>query len=747
MIKKMEEIARVEFSASDGSLVRDALSCVHVVNPTAVVDFTRAGSLHDPRMGAFKNIPCGTCASSSGCPGHFGHIELPVRVLHPLFRLPGARRVPSRGAAAAAGVRWEYEVAGVRAPCPSEIPGDDKYFVQVLPVLPIASRQPNFVDGAWRPQHLTRMYVDIMRRAAAVRARAGMPSPLRAEAEWKLQNAVNVLFDSANTVRCGGGSGGNAANPDVGGLRQRIDGKAGRVRMNLMGKRVDFSARSVLSGDPQLGVDEVGVPPSIARTLTVPVVVTWSTSHVRGARYLRRGEDRYDLSAVAVPMLPGDIVERSLQDGDVVAVNRQPTLHRGSMIGCRVRILPCDTIRLNLAAMLPLNADCDGDEVNLHVPQCDASRAELETLMMASSNIVSSQSSAPLIGCTQDALLGLYLLSQDLVDARDFEALLYAGGMDVTGARVTVFSRGARLVPGGAIAECALAEVGVHVGYLEIARSGFVIREGRVLAGVLDKHVVGVSPGSLVHHVFLSAGAAAAGRFIHHLQRAAASYLDLVGFSVGIQDCVVPDSAPPDLRALDALLRDEGDAVDEALLAEATGALTRQETRARDNSLVDMLRAGSKGSLVNFNQVTRVVGQQTVGPGRVAPEFRGGRTLPHFRRGDNTLQPRGFVDRSFLQGLRPHQFFFHAMSGRVGLIDTACKTSETGAQYRRLVKVMERAVVAAGQEEGDERMVVDPVTGDVIQFNYGDDGLDGTFLLPEGAPVRRETKRLKRAIT
>jgi len=198
-------------------------------------------------------------------------------------------------------------------------------------------------------------------------------------------------------------------------IRARLKGKEGRLRGNLMGKRVDFSARTVITGDPNLALDQVGVPRSIARNLTYPEIVTpYNIDRLQvlvrngplehpGAKYVIRdnGERidlRYRKRAGEIPLQYGYRVERHINDDDVVIFNRQPSLHKMSMMGHRVRVMPYSTFRLNLSVTSPYNADFDGDEMNLHVPQSLETRAEVTEICMVPKQIVSPQSNKPVMG-------------------------------------------------------------------------------------------------------------------------------------------------------------------------------------------------------------------------------------------------------------------------------------------------------------------------------------------------------------
>lgn len=811
-------VGSIQFSIPGRNAIKGAISKVKITNPRNVVEFDKNGTLHDTRMGAFRNMKCATCGGNSfKCPGHFGHIDLTFPVINSMFvktnlkkiiattcfrchrvndcqcvvevaevdeemkeppkkraRKAKAPKKPKRMKPAVvklvqntpftfktAGVKLSYFLhdEGVATPLsimdlyehfkkvpeeqyrkifPVKLDGEvdmtDFVFIHSLLVLPISSRPPNFSGGDWRPDPMTRHYMDVLKASDTLRMKRNQASPeLVIEYHNALQNAVNILFDIDDTQK--------KLKQQVyqnGGMRQRLDGKQGRIRQNLMGKRVEFSARTVLSGDPRLGINEVGIPRKFAENLTFPEMITQYNLHVVpkwNIKYVYKKEDghdqRYDVKVnpKAMRMLRiGDKVERSLIDGDIVIVNRQPTLHRGSMVACYVRIFDCKTIRLNYSTMVPLGADTDGDELNIHVPQDQASRAELEELMLASTNIVCSQGSKPLFGCTQDSLLGCYQLSKAILPWRDFMSIMYELDIDTEVER--------RDYRGVEVMDAVLEHLGVDIDFLIIPNAEFIMKDSKVISGVFDKNVLGKADNSVIHHIYLSYDHKVAAKFIHMMQTAATAFLDIDGFSVGIGDCIVEHEPlhDKDLEKMIQKEQAEGKKPDENLLAEATGSVIRLEAPHHctpdNNRLLAMIVSGSKGSMVNFNQITRTVGQQTVGAGRVPMEFgKGGgpgRSLPHFKEGDRGLYAGGYVRNSYVKGLRPEEFFFHAMGGRIGLIDTSCKTADTGATQRRLVKVLENAVI---KEDGyGGRMVVNGSTGQIIQFNYGEDDFDGTYL-------------------
>lgn len=803
-----KSIDTIKFTIPSVEEIVHSISSVEITNPMTTVEFAKNNTLFDTRMGAFRNVKCGTCKGSSReCTGHHGRIKLtypcvnirfvdtamrkvlasfcmecfkhlkrcecvetvddtkkrkrePKRTpkLVKLFKVSDGRGdnkylqglkysfkwAHSKGTDSHLTIKQVYDMMKQipKAEWVNEFPNFSPFknitegpFIHYLIVLPTTSRPPNMMGGEWKQDPISRLYVSVLKKNINLSMKKDVViSTLVEEYHNQLQSAIDILFDIKQTNYKLRGM-----VVENGGLRQRIDGKEGRLRMNLMGKRTEFSARTVLSGDPKLGINEVGIPRVIAENLTIPVVVNrynlYAIGNYKLKYVIKKDGRRFDVNISKNYRIEiGDTVERCLINGDVVAVNRQPTLHRGSVIGCYVRIFDCLTFRLNYSTMVTLNADTDGDEVNVHVPQDLESRVELETLMLASTNIVSSQSSKPLVGCTQDSLLGCYLLSkEDKLPINDYMTILYDMGCedsdDVFDHRATTpYVKGTRFIT------AALKYVGMNMSHYEPSKE-FLMIDNVVQYGLLNKSIVGKADNSIIHHVYLSLGHEKAGKFIHLLQLAAYAFLDIRGFSVGISDCIV-EHTPINYEGLESHLKKDffkrggkwtGD--DEEELTDALGELTKLEPpkNVGDNRLLDMIVSGAKGTMVNFNQITRVVGQQIEAEGRVSKRFNDGkRTMPHFTKHDESAGSRGLVKNSFLKGLSPQEFFMHAMGGRIGLIDTACKTSETGAQFRRLVKVLEPLVTKDCGE--NKRSVINNITNQMVQFEYGEDSYDGTYL-------------------
>ena len=542
-----------------------------------------------------------------------------------------------------------------------------------------------------------------------------------------------------------------------------------------MGKRVDFSARTVITPDPNLSIDQVGVPRSIAQNLTVPEIVTplnieWLQELIRrnAAKYIIWDTgDRIDLRFHPKPsdlrLQCGYIVERHMMDEDLVVFNRQPTLHKMSMMAHRVKVLPWSTFRLNLSVTTPYNADFDGDEMNLHLPQSLESKAELSELMTVSRLILTPQSNRPVMGIVQDTLTAVRKMTRRdvFIEKTDFMNLLmhlpsWDGRIPQAAIlKPKVLFTGKQLF--SLILPSEVNCVRTHSQHPDEEDSSVnkwispgdtkvLVENGQLLSGILCRKTLGAAPGSLAHIIFMECGHEIAAKFYYHVQLVVNNWLMLEGHSIGIADTIADQQTYETIQATIKKAKNEVHKVIENAHKDALGPTPGNSLRqtfenmvngllngARDNtgssaqrSLSDfnqfkaMVISGAKGSSINISQVIACVGQQNVEGKRIPFGFKH-RTLPHFIKDDYGPEAKGFVENSYLQGLTPVEFYFHAMGGREGLIDTAVKTAETGYIQRRLIKAMESVMV---KYDGTVRNQIEQL----IQFTYGEDGLAGEFL-------------------
>jgi len=617
-----------------------------------------------------------------------------------------------------------------------------------IPVIPPCARPGVVIDDYRAEDDITVKYVDLLKtRHALIEAEAsGHPTHILDElfAQMQMHWATLQRNDIGASVTKGG--------RPTKCIYSRLSGKEGRMRQNVQGGRVNNAARTVITGDPNLEINEVGIPRSVAATLTVEERVNTINRDAmqellddERVNFVHRGGRVYSMEVKRrlgqrMQLETGDKVERHLKNGDWVLFNRQPTLHKQGLLGMRVHILPSgSTFRMNLAITGGFNADFDGDEMNCFSPLGIEARAEAMALMSSDRHIMSASASKPVIAIIQDSLLNSAVMSRDDVyfERDDFFQLctqLLRGSCQMFDALPAPALREPDRWSGKqALSMCLPHGLYTHVG-------GCVIENGRLIHGTYNKKVLGTSRGSLVHHLHVHFGNDVVARFLDNQQHISNEFAMQYGASVGIGDAVVDASVDAHMtevitetRAKIAVLL-EGYAGAECLpirvearvnallnaCRDQAGHLVQKALDPRNNNLLKMIQSGSKGSAINIAQISGCVGQQNVDGARIAAQFEG-RTLPHFKRGDFTDRARGFIAHSYLQGLSPEECFFHAKAGREGLCDTALRTSESGYMQRRCIKAMEDIKIEydGTVRDGDGR---------VFQFAYGEDNMDATML-------------------
>jgi DNA-directed RNA polymerase I subunit RPA1 len=582
----------------------------------------------------------------------------------------------------------------------------------------------------------------------------------------------------------------------------RFSKKEGLYRMHMMGKRVNQACRSVISPDFTVEPNEVLLPRPFARNLTFPEAVSFlSPARVNfltrcvingphkypGATHIERREAD---GKVDISPLDGTetsraesaqqyfalaktgttiIVHRHIVDGDRLIFNRQPTLHRPSMQSYQARVLSnLKTLRFHYVSGKAFNADFDGDEMNVHIPQSVEARAELECIMDANMNFLVATSGRPLRGLIQDHLAAGVLLtvSDTFFNAEDFHQLLFAS-LEPYVARGSVTTPISKMIPVPAILKPKPLWTGKQLvsvitkwvtgvfhgnsGVTTRARAsvpanawtsnaankgkvgkipdehGVVFIRSEMLTGVLDKNQLGPSHLSVPHIIHELYGPHAVGDFFGAVARLLTYFLRRQGFSMGVDDMIMldADGRRQKLAELDvcALSAESEDAAVQAIGAKAS-AITNEYIPNKlavpfpNNQLILMTLSGAKGSNVNATQMALLLGQQLFDGVRVK-RMSSGKTLPGFFSGENRARSFGFAMGRFMTGIRPQEYTIHSMAGRDGLIDTGVKTSRSGYLQRCLIKGMESLTVHWDGTVRDS-------DGSVVQFAYGGDGLDPT---------------------
>ncbi|KAL3802193.1 hypothetical protein HJC23_001737 [Cyclotella cryptica] len=581
------------------------------------------------------------------------------------------------------------------------------------------------------------------------------------------------------------------------GLCQRLKGKQGRFRGNLSGKRVDFSARTVISPDPNLRVDQVGVPVHVAKIMTYPEQVSrYNIEKLRqrvrngpdvhpGANLIRQaGENSFvkslafgDRERAAQSLRIGDIVERHMEDGDVVLFNRQPSLHKLSIMSHHAKVMPWRTFRFNICVCAPYNADFDGDEMNMHLPQTEEARSEAKMLMGVHHNLATPRNGEPLVAASQDFLSAAYLITQrdQFFSKEIFCSLVAYFGLaeEEVDVPIPAILKPVPLWTGKQVFTC-IIKPNRHTTSLvnfEMKEKNYdtnkkmkhfcpndgwvAFRSSELISGNIAKKTIGDgSKTGLLYVLLRDCGAEEAAKFMDRFSKLCSRYFGMhKGFSMGISD--VSPSAKLKKMKYDILsegYRKAEDAIkkyDEGTLELRPGCDLLQSLEEILNGILGKLReaagqeamkalpwsntprimaeCGSKGSPLNISQMMACVGQQAVGGMRIQDGFVN-RTLPHFEYHSLTPPAKGFVANSFYSGLTATEFIFHTMGGREGLVDTAVKTAETGYMARRLMKALEDLSLRYDNSVRNSENTV-------VQFTYGDDSLNPEKMENNDRPV------------
>lgn len=515
-------------------------------------------------------------------------------------------------------------------------------------------------------------------------------------------------------------------------IAERIKGKEGRIRKNLAGKRVNFSARSVVSPDPFIKINEVGVPREVAEIITVNERVTsLNIERLRKlilsdefpkANYIVRPDGK---RKKVTPELKEDLakeieigysVERTLCDGDIVLFNRHPSLHRASILAHRVKILPGRTFRLHPAVCFPYNADFDGDEMNIHGPQTEEARAEAETLLLVDNALISPKNNTNLLGCNDDAITGNYLLWKENLTKEEFQQLLFQVAKKIRKEKK-------KEIKGEELIKELLPE---KLRNLNLENTRLITPEEGDLIKEIDKELERKEVVKILEEIF-SLGTI---------------FLSRKGFTISLRDLDVPEEIK---KKAEEIIENANKKVKEIIEDYKNGKLERlpnktlEESREikilqtlnsvrteigkiikekfpKDNLANIMIASGARGNVLNILQLACTVGQQVLNGKRINFGYTD-RSLSFFKKGDLSPEANGFIRNSFIKGLRPDEFFFGAVTGRDAMMDTALRTPKSGYLYRRVVSALQDIVV-----EYDE--TIRDASKRIIQFKFGGDGLD-----------------------
>ncbi|MEI8363958.1 MAG: DNA-directed RNA polymerase subunit A' [archaeon] len=652
------------------------------------------------------------------------------------------------------------------------------FVLTTLPVPPVAIRPSLSLENVITAESdLTHMLLNIVRINTRLQENivAGAPQIIVEDLWDLLQYNITTYFDNNTAgVPPAKHRSGRALNT----LAQRLKGKKGRFRYNLIGKRVNAGARTTITPSTDIRIDELGVPEQVANTLTMPEKVTsWNKEYCKEqidkgfVDYIITKNGRRKIINLANKqelmdgLEDGATIKRKLRDGDVVIFNRQPTLHRASIMGHKIKVLPGKTFRLNPIACPPYNADFDGDEMNLHCPQSEAAVAEINNLLMVDSQILSIRNGSPIIVPDHDIVSGGYLLTKKdtVFTKKEAMEMLYSIGItelpaaDVDRTKYSgklIFSQ---ILPKDLNIEyynklfTVLRKVKGKVTQKDVDKYDcyFKVEKGRLVSGVVDEKLY--APRNLIDVLVRHYDKRVAVEFYYNLSKLVFYTLSKKGLTIALDEYKTPDT-----------LQDEIDTKVKKLIATTNGIIKKFETKSlplipgknlAETFELEMIRAagetkeeisnklleikfeemtsetkiaynnstliasigGSRGKLGNVANIVALWGLVTVRSGRPKAGFSN-RFLSSNVVGTKALMDYGFVKNNFFNGMEPKEYFIHSIGGRQGEIDTGVATKVSGYLYRRLSNALKDLIV-------NDDLSVRTADGQVIQFLYGDDGL------------------------
>ena len=551
-------------------------------------------------------------------------------------------------------------------------------------------------------------------------------------------------------------------------LTQRLKSKSGRMRWNIQGKRVDFCARTVISVDPNLDLNQWGVPKKIAMNLTFPEIVNKfnidrlytciknGPNKYPGAKFITKtridkngNKKTIEYSLLRLNMNNsklnyGDVVHRHLIDGDICLFNRQPSLHRMSMMAHKIKVMPNRTFRMNITATNPYNADFDGDEMNMFVPQSIMCVEELKRIAMITNNIISPSKSVPIMYIIQDTMIGAYLFTKDTENTRlskrdVYNLMMFKNNFTGKLPKPAFNEDGKEYWSGNQIYSLILPDITIDSKVVKV-------KKGLITEGYLDKDTLKNNSKGFIHQILNAYGKDVCQTFLDDTQNLITKFMTYNSFTVCYGDCLLTDKQNEDIHKILTDKLDEinnlfvklqegiykpelskhliRDSIEEDIkykLSEGKNAVEKYlfnyyDNNETKNNIYKTINSGSRGGKINLLQVVGTVGPQDIWGQRVSNGYTD-RTLPHFIRHDITPNAKGFIKNSFINGLEPNELFFAAIAGRSGVIDTAIRTAESGYISRKFIKASEDIMV---NYDGTVRNSTDVV----LQFKYFADNYD-----------------------
>ncbi len=591
--------------------------------------------------------------------------------------------------------------------------------LEALPVLPPDLRPLVPLEGGrFATSDLNDLYRRVINRNNRLKRLLDLNAPdiiVRNEKRM-LQEAVDALLDNGRRGRAITGSNKRPLKS----LADMIKGKQGRFRQNLLGKRVDYSGRSVIVVGPTLRLHQCGLPKKMALELFKPFI--FSKLQFRGlATTIKAAKKMVEREEPVV----WDILEEVIREHPVL-LNRAPTLHRLGIQAFEPVLIEGKAIQLHPLVCTAYNADFDGDQMAVHVPLTVEAQLEARALMMSTNNILSPANGEPIIVPSQDVVLGLYYMTRERINAKG-EGMVFADVEELHRAYDTENVSLHAKVRVRLLKDKMNPEAGFHVVSTTVGRA--LLSE--ILPDELPFEWVNQALGKkaisrLVNECYRKVGLKATVIFADRLMYTGFRFATIAGVSVGVDDLVIPDSKP------DIIAKAEEE-VKEIETQYASGLVTFGE---RYNKVVDvwdrtndqvgkaMMEKLSKESTTtsdgkvvsqeSFNSIYMMADSGARGSAAQIRQLAGMRGL--MVRPDGSIMETP-ITANFREGLNVLQYFISTHGARKGLSDTALKTANSGYLTRRLVDVAQDVVVAHNDCETLDGLMMTPLIegGDIVE--------------------------------
>lgn len=545
-------------------------------------------------------------------------------------------------------------------------------------------------------------------------------------------------------------------------LSERWTSKTGRIRKNLMGKRCSYMIRSVITGSPQLAIDELGISKMHASNIQIPEVVQPynidrlsvyfmnRNNKYPGCKHIIKKSDgslyRIDPIDPNYKLQFGDIIYRDLIDGDLVCFNRQPSLSFNSISGFRIKIIESETIQLNGMACKGFNADFDGDQCNVIISQNIEARTEIYKLSKYDKWFISPQTRSPITGSFLDSLIGLVELSTTGIVLDKWHAMNILSDIHDENF-IPNFTE--KSYSGRDVISMLLPEIYISNKNPDIYKQQYTefikynpadikvnINGGKLTSGIIDKATVGQGKANSIYHIIANEyGNEYALKVCFNLSQLTDKFLLYNGFSTGIKDINISDDAMKKIKHRISTMILQSRQITEKLNTQkliAPIGTTLQDFYEQEqlnvlsagdefiipiladidlwsNSMAKMILSGSKGNMSNFTGINAAIGNQTIGGKRFIEQAGWGRTSPYFVRYDTEPNSKGYISMSYREGVESDVFPFMAGEARHGAISNALTTSVTGAQSRISTKNLETIIIDNQRKAVKDYNIIQPV--------------------------------------